>query len=132
MLTFQTTACTRCGGSGRSGKGECYGCDGDGFYLTADGKRARARYRAWCATVTVPAREIQPGMLLRPPREERYRRVMLVDRRGSGVEVTFAHGLTLTFGPYAALCREPTDDEVRANLPLFGKGAVLPEVPADA
>lgn len=67
-LTFQTTECSRCGGSGRysynSVHGDmCYGCNGAGKVYTKAAKAAREIWTA-IARPTIPVEDVQPGMKL--------------------------------------------------------------------
>lgn len=66
MSKFETTTCSRCGGSGRYSFNQmdgdrCYGCRGTGLQFTARGKAARAFYEA---SQLKPLSELKPGMFL--------------------------------------------------------------------
>lgn len=63
LLRYETTECTRCGGSGRYSfnlmhGSVCYGCGGTGKKLTPLGERQKA---ALIAAQTVPVEQLQVG-----------------------------------------------------------------------
>lgn len=63
---FESTFCTRCGGSGRYSFNlmhgdRCYGCGGQGVTLTARGKAAKAFY---IESQQLRAADLQPGMFV--------------------------------------------------------------------
>ena len=66
--TFETTECSRCGGSGRYSYNSmhgsmCYGCQGAGKVYT---KKALAAREIWTAIArpTIPVEDVKPGMKL--------------------------------------------------------------------
>lgn len=70
-LMFETTDCSRCGGSGtyswcqRFGD-KCFKCSGRGIQLTRDAVRARELHAEWKAQRTaITLSDVQPGMRVR-------------------------------------------------------------------
>jgi hypothetical protein len=67
-LTYETTECTRCGGTGHFSYNQrtgttCFKCSGTRVQLTRAGKAAFDKVTAWReATYTVAASQVQPGM----------------------------------------------------------------------
>lgn len=65
-ITFETTDCGRCGGTGFFGPlsvdgGRCFGCAGGRIVLTRSGAIARKRYDAIMATMNTPIADVKPG-----------------------------------------------------------------------
>lgn len=65
-ITYDTTTCSRCGGSGRMPYsvygGVCFKCNGKGQYLTPQGRKVRAWFDAWAERhLTVAASTLEPG-----------------------------------------------------------------------
>ena len=68
-IRFETTECSRCGGSGRYSWNaihgdRCYGCGGTGTVLTKAGAAAKAAYWA-VARAEIPVTDLQVGDLIR-------------------------------------------------------------------
>ena len=65
-VRFETTECSRCGGSGHYSFTPMYGttcfkCSGSGTEMTRTGSKAHAIYEA---AMTIPASEVKTGMVL--------------------------------------------------------------------
>lgn len=65
-IGYEKATCSRCTGTGRmpfaAHGGVCYGCNGNGEKLTANGRRAKAAVDAWAAAnLTVAASSLRKG-----------------------------------------------------------------------
>lgn len=83
-ITYETTECGRCGGSGRYSYNTlhgdmCYGCNGKGKQLSKAGFAAQTALRAWKnETTAMAAGDVTVGMRIRMGDEHRPRTVTAI------------------------------------------------------
>lgn len=135
-VTFETTECTRCGGSGKYSFNpldgdRCYGCRGTGSQLTRAGKAAKARFDKAMEEMKVTYADVNEGDKIRQVHGNRKWNTILSvtdDDLNPGRIVVKTYQWTLSTFPSCSVYRwDPKVAEKAANAVSRLKGATITE-----